>query len=90
MPSKQAYILQVISETETFNYNREVETTGSDVGTGMLLINKGAKSFQAVPTLKPGFFADKDVRDIQLLQSGQLEFVFVANNSNYQQFFLIK
>ncbi|NMH89310.1 VCBS repeat-containing protein [Flavivirga algicola] len=71
------------------NYQSEVETTRADAGIGNILLGKKDGSFESMPHLKSGFFADKDVRHMELIEMGDEKIIFVANNNNYHSLFKI-
>ncbi len=67
----------------------EIETPRADNGTGLVLINKGNKKFEANSVFETGFFANKDVRNIDLISCGPNHppLVLVANNNERLQVF---
>ena len=71
------------------NYQSEVETTRADAGIGSFLKGIGEGKFQYVSHLKSGFFADKDVRNMVLIQTDKQKTVVVANNNNTHDFFRV-
>ncbi len=71
------------------NYMSEVETTRADAGIGIFLKGKGKGSFEAIPALTSGFFADKDVRQLITLHTAKGPLVFVINNNAQHQVFQI-
>jgi len=69
-------------------YMSEVETPRADSGTGLLLRNEGQNNFVAESVAKSGFFANKDVRKLALLESKtHSPLVIVANNNDKIQLF---
>ncbi|MRI00098.1 RNA-binding protein [Kriegella sp. EG-1] len=72
------------------NYQSEVETTRADAGIGCFLKGNGNGSFDLINNLKTGFFVDKDVRNMLLLNSGNDALVLVANNNSFYEFFEVK
>ncbi|MEO9892705.1 VCBS repeat-containing protein [Aurantibacter sp.] len=72
------------------NYQSEVETTRADAGIGCFLKGDDKGDFTLINNMKTGFFADKDVRNMLLLNSGDSNLVMVANNNNYYDFFEVK
>ncbi len=71
-------------------YQREIETTRSDAGTGAILLGNGKGDFSAVPIAETGLTAYGDVRDLALIQSVAGSFVFVANNGDALQVYRMK
>jgi len=67
----------------------EIETPRADNGTGVVMINKGNKKFEALSVLESGLFANKDVRALSLLYCGKNKspLLLVANNNNSMQAF---
>ena len=63
------------------NYQSEVETTRADAGIGNFLKGNEQGEYEYISHLKSGFFADKDVRNMILLNNKSARFVFVANNN---------
>jgi len=71
------------------NYQSEVETTRADAGIGSILLGNGKGNFSHVSHLESGFFVDKDVRHMVLLNVGSEKILFVANNNDYHSLFKI-
>lgn len=69
------------------NYQSEVETTRADAGIGSFLKGNGKGKFQYISNLASGFFADKDVRNMIIVNSGKDNYVFVANNNSKHDVF---
>ena len=71
-------------------YVSEVETGRADASIGLYLEGDGNGEFRSVPVTRSGFFADRDVRDLKLLDhnTGDL-FVLVANNNRRIQVFKV-
>lgn len=68
-------------------YQAEVETVRYDAGTGLCLLGDGKGGFEAIPTNKSKFFANKDARDIKIIDKNT---VLVANNNSEMQVFELK
>ncbi|NNE27789.1 MAG: VCBS repeat-containing protein [Saprospiraceae bacterium] len=66
-------------------YQREVETTRSDAGKGCLITLREDGSFDIKRTLETGVSADKDVRDIAVLNVGGKKLLVIANNNDALQ-----
>ncbi len=71
-------------------YNREVETTRSDAGTGYAAIQKDDNTFEIVPTSKTGINAYKDVREVREMKAGKNTLVAIFNNGAEAQFYSLK
>lgn len=63
-------------------YDREVETTRSDAGKGCLINYLPGAQFTVRRTLETGVSADKDVRDVLVLRSGDRSLLLIANNDD--------
>ncbi|MDN5205024.1 CRTAC1 family protein [Fulvivirgaceae bacterium BMA10] len=72
------------------NYHAEVETTRADAGKGSFLKGSGGHTFKYIPNTKTGFFVDKDVRAMVLIENGSKQMVFIANNNDSHDLFFIK
>jgi len=70
-------------------HNREVETTRSDAGTGLILINDGKGNFDPLSTMEAGIYASLDARDAVLVEAGpnKRKILIVANNNGPAQVF---
>lgn len=70
-------------------HNREVETTRSDAGTGLVLINDGKGNFNPMSVMESGVYASLDARDAILVKAGpdQRKLLIVANNNGSAQVF---
>ena len=66
-------------------YQREVETTRSDAGKGCLITMQRDGGFDIKRTLETGISADRDVRDIALLNTGSKKLLVIANNDDALQ-----
>lgn len=71
------------------NYQSEIETTRADAGVGSFLKADKKQMFKLVPNANHGFFADKDVRDIVLINTSKGKTVIVINNNKEHDVFLI-
>ena len=71
------------------NYQSEVETTRADAGTGVYLKGNGKGNFSYVANRATGFFADKDVRNMELVKSGKRNILFVVNNNDKHQVYSV-
>ena len=71
-------------------HQREVETTRSDAGTGVVLLGDGTGQFKAMRT-ESGLMADRDARDVVLMRRGSRNpLIVVANNNNtFQEFEMV-
>ena len=70
-------------------HNREVETTRSDAGTGLILRNDGKGNFTPLSTIESGIYASLDARDAVLVEAGpdKRKVIIVANNNGPAQVF---
>lgn len=71
------------------NYQSEIETTRADAGIGVFLKGLPGGKFSPIKNQETGFFADKDVRNMNLLNSSTNKFVIVINNNDKSQLFNI-
>lgn len=71
-------------------YNREVETTRSDAGTGYAAIQKDDNSFEILPVSETGINAYKDVRVVKEMQAGKRKIVAIFNNNDEAEFYQLK
>ncbi|TXG37136.1 VCBS repeat-containing protein [Seonamhaeicola maritimus] len=71
------------------NYQSEVETTKADAGTGHVLLSDGKGNYTYLTHQESGFFADKDVRNMVLVNGKNNKYIFIANNNDYQDLFTI-
>lgn len=72
-------------------YDREVETTRSDAGTGNVLINQGNRKWKPLSPTESGISATGDVRDARLLKvNGAKPILAIANNSSPMQFYQLR
>jgi len=68
----------------------EIETTRGDAGLGAILLGDGQGNFEAQTPLSTGFMADKNVRDLELIDSKKGKYLLVVNNNEESELFLIK
>ncbi|WP_243739316.1 VCBS repeat-containing protein [Flavicella sediminum] len=69
------------------NYMSEVETTKADAGIGTYL--KGDKNGHLTykSNRNTGFYADKDVRNMVLINGKSKDYIFIANNNDTQEIY---
>jgi hypothetical protein len=68
-------------------YQREVETTRSDASIGYVFLGNGKGHFETVKPTEAGLSMNKDIRDIQLINSPQgLKLVGIPNG-DYMEFY---
>ena len=67
-------------------YQREVETTRSDAGKGCMLSFDGDEII-IKSTAHTGVSADKDVRAVSTLASGNKKLLLIANNNDAMQIY---
>ncbi len=72
------------------NYQSEVETTRADAGKGLFFEGLEQGRFSYKDNNATGFYADKDVRHILMLDRQKNKTVMVANNNDKVQLFTIK
>lgn len=72
-------------------YVAEIETTRGDSGQGFVLINKGQRKFEYVPTHQSGFLARNDVRHLGLIPGSRKDSyqIIIANNNGPVQSFTV-
>lgn len=68
-------------------YNREVETTRSDAGKGCLISFDANGNISVQRTDQTGVSADKDVRDVAIINSGNQSLLLIANNDDAMQIY---
>jgi hypothetical protein len=93
--------LAPIQDIEVFDYNddgikdiivagnwfvAEIETPRADNGTGLILLGSKDNIYKPLSVKESGFFANKDVRKITVINNGTPKIV-VANNNNQVQVF---
>ncbi|MEX0288298.1 MAG: VCBS repeat-containing protein [Flavobacteriaceae bacterium] len=71
------------------NYQSEVETTRADAGIGSFLKGNGKGNFAHVSHLTSGFFADKDVRNMVVIEKAVNPMLLVVNNNDSHDLFAI-
>lgn len=72
------------------NYQTEVETTRLDAGIGSLLKGNGKGDFTFIPNYISGFYADRDVRNMVKISSGDDMKILVINNNESHRLFVKK
>jgi hypothetical protein len=66
-------------------YQSEIETGRADAGIGSVLINKGDRNFESIPTTKSGFFSNGDTKSMVFLNDhGQKQFIIGKNKGKIQ------
>jgi hypothetical protein len=71
-------------------YNREVETTRSDAGTGYAAIQQDDNTFKILPVSETGINAYKDVRFVKEMKAGNKKVVAIFNNNDAAEFYQLK
>ncbi|MDN5213638.1 VCBS repeat-containing protein [Fulvivirgaceae bacterium BMA12] len=71
------------------NHHAEVETTRADAGKGYFLKGHKDGTFSYIPNMQTGFFTDKDVRGMVKIMADDKQFVFVANNNDVHDLFML-
>ena len=69
------------------NFDTEVETARYDAGTGLIVLGDGKGNFKPLSVTESGLFANKNVKDIKLVQGTNGAFIVVANNDGPVQVF---
>ncbi len=69
-------------------YVSEIETMRNDAGTGVLLYGNGKGGFSPETVVNSGFFTNKDVRKMRIIENQNL--ILVANNNDKLQIFEYK
>ena len=64
------------------DYNTEYETPRLDAGNGLVLINKGERSFKALSVSESGFFNPGDAKKMMPVNTNEGQLILVANNSD--------
>ncbi|MEI6865206.1 VCBS repeat-containing protein [Flavicella sp.] len=67
-------------------YASEIETPRNDAGTGVLLMGSGDGNFLAKPINQSGFYAPKDVKDMQLITVNGAAKIVLGNNNDFLKF----
>ena len=68
-------------------YNREVETTRADAGTGWLFMGAPDGSLNMMHPSETGIIANRDVRDAFVIEAGGRKVLAIANNDSPMQFY---
>lgn len=71
------------------NYMSEVETTRADAGTGVLLLGDKKGFYKYVSNVTTGLFADKDVRNMLILNSKKGKLLLVINNNDTHKLYAV-
>ncbi len=69
------------------NHDTEVETIRYDAGTGLILLSDGKGGYTPLSIPRSGFFADGNVKDLQLVTVNGLQHIVVANNGGVPMWF---
>ena len=69
------------------NYQSEIETTRSDAGIGSYLTGNGKGDFQFISNTSHGFFADKNVRNMVIVNTKKEKAVLIVNNNGKCNFY---
>ena len=68
-------------------YGSEIETTRNDAGIGVVLLGDSKNGFKSVNHIQSGFFVNKDVKKLKLLEEDNKKYLFVINNNDQLQSF---
>jgi hypothetical protein len=73
------------------NFSLTPEQGRLDAGTGLFLQGNGKGNFNAVQNNGSGFFANKDVKSMVVLNAGKnSKIIVIGNNNDVLQFFVVK
>ncbi len=67
-------------------YNSEVETPRNDASVGLLMNYTKEKGFQAIPSKESGLFVKGDVKDMEFIKIGDIDYIVSAKNDDYLEF----
>ena len=67
-------------------YNSEVETPRNDASVGLLMNYTKEKGFQAIPSKESGLFVTGDVKDMEFIKIGDIDYIVSAKNDDYLEF----
>ena len=70
-------------------YRVKPEAGRYDASFGLFLKGDGQGGFSTVDSKSSGFFVDGEVRDMELIRIGKIDFLLVARNNDSIQFFKI-
>ena len=67
-------------------YNSEVETPRNDASVGLLLSYTKEKGFTAIPSKESGLFVKGDVKDMEFIKIGNIDYIVSAKNDDFIEF----
>ena len=67
-------------------YNSEVETPRNDASVGLLMNYTKENGFQAIPSKESGLFVTGDVKDMEFIKIGDIDYIVSAKNDDYLEF----
>ena len=67
-------------------YNSEVETPRNDASVGLLLSYTKEKGFTAIPSKESGLFVKGDVKDMEFIKIGDIDYIVSAKNDDFIEF----
>ena len=67
-------------------YNSEVETPRNDASVGLLMNYTKENGFQAIPSKESGLFVTGDVKDMEFINIGDIDYIVSAKNDDYLEF----
>jgi hypothetical protein len=71
-------------------YQSEIETGRADAGVGVVLINKGDRKFENLPTTMSGLFAEGDVKSMVMIDHKNSKRLVIGKNKDKLQVVEIK
>ncbi|WP_343330793.1 VCBS repeat-containing protein [Polaribacter staleyi] len=71
------------------NHMSEVETTRADAGTGVFLEGNKKGNYDYIPNKSSGLFADKDVRNMLILDTKKGKLLLIINNNETHDLYTI-
>ncbi len=72
------------------NHETDFETTRADAGIGSFMAGKGEGSFEYIPNIKTGFFADKNIRSMMAINTAQGMLILIVNNNDVHELYMLK
>ena len=70
-------------------YGSEVETPRNDASVGLLLVGDGKNNFETISPRNSGFYAQYDVKNMDVIRVGKDKMVILGINNDYLQIFKV-
>ena len=67
------------------NHQSEIETTRADAGIGSFLKGDGKGHFIYVPNVVTGFYANKDIRNMSMINTSEGKKILISNNNDIHE-----